>query len=149
MAQPSLKKFQFEPGEYYVQCAATKHFLALQGKYLLLDNTQKLIPTFTGLVKLAQNPDGNTALYSSLNDKQLKVDSAGDVMVVSREEKRTGKDLENFELIKGAGNDDGQLIILSIQTKKFVRVSKSLRLRADVSDSMDEGKFVLISRYLL
>ena len=140
------QKFQFEPGKYYMQCSATKHFLALQVKHLLLDNTQKLFPTFTGLIRLAQNQDGTAALYSSLNGKQLKVDNAGEIVTVSQDEKEAGEDSEDFEFVQAAGNESGQLIIRSIQTEKFVRVSESLRLCADVANTLDASKFVLKSR---
>ena len=144
----SPTKFQFKPGEYYLQCAETNHFLALQGNELRLDDRiQERIPTFTGLVKLVRKHDGSTALYSSLNGKQLKVDSVGDVVAVSREEKRAGKDLEDFELIKAEGIEYGQLIIRSLQIKKFVRIEHNT-LHADESDSLDASKFVLKSRYL-
>ena len=140
-------KFQYEPGEYYVQCAETKHFLALQGKYLRLDNTQTMIPTFSGLVKLVQNGSGSTALYSSLNDMRIEENFFGELVTISQENKETGKVLERFELFQAAGNEKGQLIIRSIQTKMFVRVSESLRLRVDVEDPLGAAKFILKSRY--
>ena len=142
---PSLPKFQFESGEYYIQCATTSwRFLALQGKHIRLDDTQKRIPTCTGLVKLLQNQDGSTVLYSSLNNEQLKVDNAGEIVTVSQ-----ANELEDFELFQAVGNGNGQLIIRSIQTETFVRVSQSLRLCADVTDPKNASKFVLKSRYLI
>lgn len=148
-AQPSLKKLHFEPGEYYLQCAATKYFLALRGKHLLLDDTQKLVPTFTGLVTFVQNQDGSTTLYSSLNDALLKVDGDGEIVTITQEEKEfAGNDFEDFELIQTSGNDGVQLIIRSIQTQKFVRVSEFKSLRADVTDPIYASKFVLKPRYL-
>ena len=141
-----LPKFQFKPGEYYIQCAATNHFLALQVRHLLLDNTQERIPTFTGLIKLVQHQDGSTVLYSSLNDMRLKVDNSGEIVTVSQYD----NELEDFELFQAVGNKNGQLIIRSIQTKKFVRVSElCLRLYADVADPFYASKFVLKSRYLI
>ena len=140
-----LPKFQFKPGEYYIQCAATNHFLALQVRHLLLDNTQERIPTFTGLIKLVQHQDGSTVLYSSLNDMRLKVDNSGEIVTVSQYD----NELEDFELFQAVGNKNGQLIIRSIQTKMFVRVSESsLRLCADVVHPFYASKFVLKSRYL-
>ena len=149
LAETLLPKFQFKSGEYYMQCAATNCFLALKVRHLLLDNTQKLIPTFTGLLKVVQNRDGSTALYSSLNDMRLKVDNAGDIVTVSQEAKEVGKELEDFEFFQTEGNENGQLIIRSIQAKKFVRVSKLKTLCADVIHPSEASKFVLKDRYLL
>ena len=141
-----LPKFQFKPGEYYLHCAATNHFLALQERHLLLDNTQEQIPTLTGLIKLVQNQDGSTALYSSLNDIRLKVDNVGEMVTVSQYD----KELYDFELFQAAGNGNGQLIIRSVQTNMFVRViSESLRLCADVAHPFDASKFVLKDRYFI
>ena len=147
LVETLLQKLQFNPGEYYVQCAATNRFLALQVKHLLLD--QKQIPTFTGLIKLFQNHNDGTALYSSLNGMQLKVDDAGEIVTVCQEEKEAGKELEDFEFFQTTNNESNQLIVRSIQTKKFVRVSESLRLCADVADPKKANKFVLKSRYLI
>ena len=69
------------------------------------------------------------------------------VVAVSREERRAGKDLEDFELIKAEGIEYGQLIIRSLRTKKFVRIEHNT-LHADESDELDASKFVLKSRYL-
>lgn len=144
----SMEIFRFAPGEHYVyvQCAATKCFLTLRGrnKHLLLDDTKKMIPTLSGLLKLVQNQDGNTALYSSLNGMQLKVNSFGCIVTVSQEDTEAGKD---FVFVRNVGSDDGQLIIGSLQTDKFVRVSndKSLRADADGANPMDIDKFILIS----
>lgn len=140
---------EFEPSEHYVyvQCAVTNRFLALRGrnKHLLLDDTKKMVPTLSGLLKLVQNQDGSTAVYSTLNEMQLKADSFGWIVTVPQEEKEAGKD---FVFLKIAGSDDGRLIIGSFQTDKFVRVSNDKSLRAD-ANSMDADKFFLISRYLL
>ena len=140
-----LQKLQFNPGEYYVQCAATNRFLALQVENLLLDTTQKQIPTLTGLIKLYQNHNGGIALYSSLNGMQLKVNDTGEIVTVCQEEKEAGKELEDFEFFQTTSNESGQLIVRSIQTKKFVRVSESLRLCAAVMHSLNASKFVLKS----
>ena len=144
-----LPRFQFKPDEYYMQYAATNHFLALQVRHLLLDDTQRLIPTFTGLIRLVQHQDGSTALYSSLNDMRLKVDNSGEIVTISHKEKEADKEFEDFEFFQAVGNESGQLIIRSIQTKKFVRVSESLRLCADVLHPFNASKFVLKSRYLI
>ena len=143
-----LPKFQFKPGEYYIQCAATNHFLALQVRHLLLDDTQRLIPTFTGLIRLVQHQDGSTVLYSSLNDMRLNVDDSDEIVTISHKEKEADKEFGDFELFQAGGNKNGQLIIRSIQTKMFVRVSESLRLCADVVHPFYASKFVLKSRYL-
>ena len=148
LAETLLPKFQFKSGEYYMQCARTKHFLALRREHLQLDDTQNRIPTYTGLIKLVHQ-DGSIALHSSLNGEQLKVDNAGDIVTVSQEAKEAGKELEDFEFFQTEGNENDQLIIRSIQAKKFVRVSKLKTLCADVIHPSEASKFVLKDRYLL
>ena len=114
-----------------------------------MDYTQERIPTCTDddytLVKLVQDQDGSTALYSSLNDMRLKVDNSGEIVTVSQAD----NELEDFELFQAGGrliNENGRLIIWSIRSKKFVRVSfESLRL-CGVVNPFDASKFVLKSR---
>ena len=74
------------------------------------------------------------------------MDSVGEIVTVSQEEKEADNELEDFELFQAVDNAINQLIIRSIQTKKFVRVSESLRLCADVVNPFYASKFVLKSR---
>ena len=73
---------------------------------------------------------------------ELKVDNFGDIVTVSQAD----KEWEDFELFQEGDNENGRLIIRSLQTKKFVRVSEFLRLCAAVMHSLNASKFVLKSR---
>ena len=76
------------------------------------------------------------------------MDNVYEIVTVSKEGKEADKKLEDFEFFQAIGNGNSQLIIRSLQTKKFVRVLQYPRLCADVDDPKNASKFVLKSRCL-